>query len=169
MASLAERQMRAKKAREAAGPQRPTHFGEDANVRVPYENVEVDYPAEEYTAPTLGYKPVPDPVLVSVIDPIPAALPLVRFSAMTLDVTAGRIAAVAGADRNRRRIVVQNNDDATSVYVVSGEFDISANGFRLLPGTQLEMFHTDDVYIRNTDAVENVSISVQSEYSVPEQ
>lgn len=168
MGSMAERQLRAKELRELKGPQRPTHFGEDQNTRVPRETLDTDYPTETYTPPAFGDKPVPDPVLVSVIDPIPAAQRLVRFSAMTLDVVAGHVETVGGADRNRQKIIVQNNDDATPIYVLGGEFDINANGFRVLPGDQLEMKHTAEVYVRNTDAVETVNISVYTEYSVPE-
>jgi len=168
MGSMAERQLRAKALREQRGPDRPSHFNEDANVRVPRETLDVDYPTESYTPPTFGDKPVPDPVLVSVIDPIPAAQRLVRFAAMTLDVVAGQVETVGGADRNRQKLIVQNNDDATSIYVLGGEFDIAANGFRVLPGEQLEMKHTAEVYVRNLDAVETVNISVYTEYSVPE-
>lgn len=168
MGSMAERQLRAKALREQKGPQRPSHFNEDANERVPRETLDVDYPTETYGPPVFGDKPVPDPVLVSVIDPVPAAQRLVRFSAMTLDVVAGHVETVGGADRNRQKLIIQNNDDATSIYVVSGEFDINANGFRVLPGTQLEMENTAQVYVRNTDSVETVNISVYTEYSVPE-
>src|SRR5688500_127873 len=152
MASMAERaKARAEKMR---GPQRPSHFGEDVNERVPREALDVDYPTKEYTPPAFGDKPVPDPVLVSVIDPVPEVQKLVRFSALTMDVVAGGIDTVGGADRNRRKIIVQNNDDATSVYVIGGEFDITANGFRVLPGDKLEMEHTSEVYVRNPDTVE---------------
>lgn len=163
---MAER-AKARAEKRQHGPQRPTHFGEDANERVPREKLDVDYPTEEYVAPVFGDKPVPDPVLVSVIDPVPEVQKLVRFSAMTLDITAGGLDTVGGADRNRRKIIVQNNDDATSVYVIGGEFDITANGFRVLPGDKLEMEHTSEVYVRNIDAVETVNISVYAEYNVP--
>lgn len=166
MGSLADRAARKARQRSENGPDRPSHFGEDVNQRVSRETV-VDYPTEEYTPPTFGDKPVPDPVLVSVIDPIPTAQRLVRFSAMTLTIVAGGMDTVAGADRNRQKLIVQNNDDATSVYLTGGEFDITANGYKLLPGGSLEMNHTSEVYVRNTDAVESVQISVYAEYSVP--
>lgn len=164
MSSLAERSPGPR----PRGPRRPTHHGEEQNVRVPRETVVEDYPTEEYPTPEYGPKPVPDPVLVSVIEPIPAAQPLFRFSAMTLTVEPGRKENIGGADRNRRKMIVKNNDDATSVYILGGKFDIAANGYLLKAGEELEMNHTAEVYVLNADAVESVNVSVYAEYSIPE-
>lgn len=156
------------------GPDRPTHFNEDQNVRVSRDETELDYPvgtdaALEQQLP-YGWAPPITPAPVYLTEPPPKDRRMIRATAMHVVVTDTTTKVpLVSANRNRTRLKIVNSDDTTSVALVFGELDnINVAAFWLGPGDDVEMYHTSAMWAQLSGGDGAATIEVYTEYEVDE-
>lgn len=154
------------------GPDRPSHFNQDQNVRVSRGETELDFPvgadaAAEMAVPH-GWVPPMESTPVYLTEAPPVGRPIIRGSAMHLvmDTTAKKY-PIVGANRNRKRMKVVNSDDTANVALVFGELDnIQVAGFWLGPGDDVEMYHNAAMWAEVVGGDGAATIEVYTEYEV---
>lgn len=155
---------------EQHGPQRPSHFGEEQNVRVSRNETPLEYPVGtdvqiENEVP-YGWVPPMASTPVYLTEAPPKDRALRNWSAFRAVVEARRIPVLA-KNRNRVRAVISNTDDTASIYLLQDEniqYDIA--GFQLKPGTSVEMFHNAGVWAVAAGGDGFATIEVLMEYEV---
>lgn len=131
---------------------RPSDFRKSVEERTPVD-APSDFPTGVPgdtaidTPDDYGWDPgaVERPVAVYIAAPIPSNRPLINWSSGTLLVSTKPM-QIAGDDRNRKRLVVRNNDGTDSVYVMRNQTDQTFAGFLLPPGADVEMTHCSSVW-----------------------
>lgn len=161
-----------KREKVVQGPERPSHFNEEQNVRVSRDETERDYPdrsdaAREMEVPH-GWVPPMESTPVYLTEAPPKDRKIVRGSAMHLVMeTAGKKYPIVGANRNRTRMKVVNSDDSANVALVFGELDnIQVAGFWLGPGDDVEMHHNSAMWAEVIGGDGAATIEVYTEYEV---
>ena len=155
----------------AQGPDRPSHFNQEQNVRVSSNETELDYPVGDDAVIEQGiphgWTPAVDSTPVYLTEAPPVGRPIIRGSAMHLAMdTADRRYPVVSANRNRRHMKVVNSHDTASVALIFGELDnIDVAGFWLGPGDDVEMNHNSAVWAVLADGAA-ATIEVYTEYEV---
>lgn len=132
-----------------AEPQRPSHFEEDQNVRVPRNHTDNDYPTEADTTTHFGFHaPPPDPIPVYITETTPERRVVKDWRPLTVTLTAAAQPNQLGsASLKRTRMVVRNNDVANSLIVVKSPTDnVNTSGFTILAGKEIEFFHNRAVW-----------------------
>lgn len=154
------------------GPERPSHWNEEQNVRVSRNETELDYPvgtdADIERAVPHGWVPPMESTPVYLTEAPPKDRKLVRGSAMHLVMdTANRSYPLVGANKNRTRLKIVNSDDSASVALIFDENDnINLAGFWLGPGDDVEMYHNSALWGKVTGGDGAATVEVYTEYEV---
>lgn len=159
-----------KRDQQPQGPERPSHFGEDQNVRASRNETSLDFPVGtdvqiEEQVP-YGWTPPMESTPVYLTEAPPKDRSLRNWSAFRAVVEARRI-PVLSKNRNRVRAVISNTDDTASIYLLQDEniqYDIA--GFQLKPGTSIEMLHNAAVWAVAAGGDGFATIEVMMEYEV---
>lgn len=138
-------------------PSRPTNT-EDPNTRVPRERTVVDYGTDEKQPVVTGFVPsAPDPVPVYVVQNAPARRGTVHRVAGNMTIAADGLQQIAGADTRRKRGLIRNVDAAGIVYVLPNAVSINIGGFVLEPAQDIEMFDTEEIWLKAGNATVDVT------------
>lgn len=154
------------------GPDRPTHWNEEQNVRVSRNETELDYPvgsdADIEREIPHGFVPPMESTPVYLTEPPPKGKKLIRGTAMHLVMdTASRSYPLVGANPNRTRLKIVNSDDTASVALIFDEnHNINIAGFWLGPGDDVEMFHNAAMWGKVTGGDGAATIELYTEYEV---
>lgn len=154
------------------GPDRPSHFNQDQNVRVSRDETELDYPTVSDSTAEIavhhGWVPPMEATPVYLTEAPPVGRPIIRGSAMHLVMdTTGKKYPIVGANRSRKRMKVVNSDDTANVALVFGELDnIQVAGFWLGPGDDVEMHHNSAMWAEVVGGDGAATIEVYTEYEV---
>jgi len=154
------------------GPERPSHWNEEQNVRVSRNETELDYPvgtdADIERGIQHGFVPPMESTPVYLTEPPPKGRKLIRGSAMHIPlITAGKSYPLAAANPNRTRLVIANSDDTASVALIFDEnHNIDIAGFWLGPGDTVEMYHNSAVWGKVTGGDGAANVEVYAEYEV---
>jgi len=132
-------------------PERPTHFREDENVRVPKETQGmVDYATVEPVVPAeYGYLPAPDSTPVYLTEPPPVVRPIRKWQAdrYVVDNASAEPIKILGNDRNRMRAVIANMDAVNSVYLTPFPQNKNIMFAREVKAAEdVEMYHNSAVW-----------------------
>lgn len=147
-------------------PERPSHFGEDQNERVPEDQGAVDYRTDEPESPEYGFQPSTEAIPVYLTEPAPNVRPIRKWQGNVVTVTGGQEPVqILTNDRNRTRAVVVNLDDADPVYLSATNNDNPGMfASRLGPGKEIEFLHNSEVWLYTTGVlVADVSYHVEWE------
>lgn len=159
--------------RIADEPERPSHFEEDQNSRVPDDQGAVDYTTQvdvenvETPRPTFSTEAIP----TYLVEAPPGGDSNLRWNGenFTLAPTDNGI-CIASNDRKRNRLKILNTSAATDVYLVNEaeSGNRQGRGYLLPGGKDVEMTHNNEVwaYLLST-AGGAVTISVLTEYGIP--
>ena len=129
-------------------------------------NPDVEFPDQPYAADSMDTD-VPDAIPVVVVDTYTAGN-LVDWSANRQTVTGENTVRIAGASRNRKRLLITNNGPNT-VYLVSGEVSASGFGYPLRStDPPLEMLHNEAVFATCVTA-ESALVGVIQEYDIDDE
>lgn len=163
-----------KRERVVQGPERPSHFNEDQNVRVSRDETALDYPVKSDASAEMqvphGWIPPMESTPVYLTEAPPKDRKIIRGSAMHLVMdTTGKKYPVVGGNRNRTRLKIVNSDDSASVALVFAETDsITIAGFWLGPGDDVEMYHNSPMWAEVTGGDGAATIEVYTEFEVEE-
>lgn len=129
-------------------------------------NPDVEFPDEPYTADPMDTD-VPDAIPVVVVDSYTAGN-LVDWSAERFTVSGENTIRIAGASRNRKRLLITNNGPNT-VYLVRGEVTTSSFGYPLRStDAPLEMLHNEAVFAACVTA-ESALVGIVQEYDIDDE
>ena len=154
------------------GPERPSHWNEEQNVRVSRGETELDYPvgtdADIELAIQHGFVPPMESTPVYLTEAPPKDKKLIRGNAMHLVLdTANKSYQLVGGNPNRTRLKIVNSDDTASVALIFDQNDnINVAGFWLGPGDDVEMYHNSPMWGKVTGGDGAATVEVYTEYEV---
>lgn len=148
-------------------PARPSHFRETPEERTELEPQQ-DYPTEaevevddDYGWPAADMEPIP--VYITEVPPVDQKI--TDWNAATIVVSDGEPIQLTGANRNRTRLLVRNNDAANSVRLSRDAITPGYLAYTLPAGANVEMLHNSGLWAA-CDAGETAEVSVLTEYDL---
>jgi hypothetical protein len=170
--------MRPKQVDVQHGPERPSHYGEDNNEFLPYDNTDKDFATQEDAAALeeqkFGFPKLIAPTPVYLVEPAPNARTLKRWhtETVTVDNTATSVNAnrtqIASNDRHRTRLIVQNLDAANSVFLTPNPMNNNQSfAYELAAGKREEFFHNAGMWAFCA-ATKSAKIAIFGEIEVDE-
>lgn len=147
--------------------ERPPTFRETPQERT--EPPPLDFPlGSDLGFSDVAVEDIPDATIpVEVVNVLPTVQPLTGWSTGQFTVDEFDATQLLGANRNRTRAVVTNNDDADPVFLTDDSTTPTQFGYRLGFGVSLELFHNRQVWARTATGV-TCTVSVLAEYIIDE-
>lgn len=125
----------------------------------------VDFPTDESTLSEIGSdEAVVEPIPMYMVGKLPKDDSFTDWSSNRYVVHDDPV-QIAGDNRNRTRLFVQNHSMADNIFLLRKATDSTFTGYRLNAGGSVEMFHSAAVWARCDDG-DAIELSILDEFTL---